>query len=278
MSSGRRYVPRRMASPKVAFFGDSFVRLFGLLERPDVVVRGFKGASAKGLGRADNENGSSITRYVTSPFSRGLERIVFSFGSVDVHLSFYYMKYVKGEDIDLLSIANRYVDFVANLTTDPSVQKIVLGVYYSPLQDETVGPSLISYGSLTEEQSELVSGSKDAELRVRQERVRSFNEALRTRCEQRGITYDDINDEMSDAETMQMKDLYRDVSNHNIHVVWETTLILWVQKWKWFRDLTPPGFIQGLEDTLEEYLKTKPWAQTKHAAKQQELKMLINNN
>lgn len=250
---------------KVAFFGDSFVRLFGLLERPDVMVRGFKGGSAKGLGREGNENRDTILNFVDGP-GRHLERLVFVFGSVDVHLSFYYMKYVKGQDIDLDTIAEKYVDFVADLPATPSCVKTIVGVYYSPLADADVGPSLASYGSLTEEQAALVSGSHDAELRNRQERVIAFNRAIKKRCEERDVQYDDINDVMTDSETYEIKDAYKDVSNHNIHIVWETTLLLWLDRWAWLKDLTPPGFAEGLQSTLEKYLKTKPWAERTHVA------------
>mmetsp|Transcript_19364 Transcript_19364/g.39148 ORF Transcript_19364/g.39148 Transcript_19364/m.39148 type:complete len:420 (-) Transcript_19364:63-1322(-) len=253
---------------KVAFFGDSFVRLFGLIERPDVMVRGFKGASAKGLGREGNENRDTIRNFVDGPTGKHLERLVFVFGSVDVHLSFYYTKYVKGQDIDLDDIAEKYVDFVADLSTaDSSVKKTIVGVYFSPLADADVGPSLASYGSLTEEQAALVSGSHDAELRNRQERVLAFNNAVRKRCEERGcVQYEDINDVMTDSETYEIKDAYKDVSNHNIHIVWETTLLLWLDRWSWLKDLTPPGFSEGLQRTLETYLKTKPWAERTHVA------------
>ena len=205
------------SGPRVAFSGDSFVRLFGLIDKPTVKVRGFKGASAKGLGREGNENRTTITSFVESMGS-SVERLVFVFGSVDVHLSFYYMKYVKGQDIDLETIAEKYVDFVADLPSDPSVVKTVVGVYFSPLEDADVGPSLHSYGSLTEEQAALVSESDDAHLKNRQERVMLFNRVLEKRCEERNVEYCDINTEMADTETLVIKDAYKDVSNHNIHI------------------------------------------------------------
>jgi len=204
---------------RVAFFGDSFVRLFGLVDRPEVYVRGFKGSSAKGLGREGNENRDAIRRWVASNEGK-LERLVFAFGSVDVHLSYYYVKYVKEGEIDLDTIAIGYCDFVADLSAPPGVVKTVLGVYPSPLADASVGPSLASYGSLSDEQAALVSASDDAKLLVRQERVRSFNRALEARCAERGVRYEDVETEIMDTETMEIKDAYRDVSDHNIHIVW----------------------------------------------------------
>ena len=253
------------AGPKAAFFGDSFVRLFGLIDEPTIKVRGFKGGSAKGLGREDNENRNVITSAVERMGSN-VERLVFVFGSVDVHLSFYYMKYVKGADIDLDDIAESYVDFVAGLPSDPSVIKTVVGVYFSPLEDADVGPSLHSYGSLTEEQAALVSESDDAKLKNRQERVMFFNKILKKQCEERNIEYCDINEEMTDPETLVIKESFKDISNHNIHLVWETTLLLWLDKWEWLRAMAPPDFASGLQSTLEDYLATKPWAEKTHVA------------
>ena len=44
------------------FFGDSFVRLFGLVRHPEVSVQAFKGATCRGLGKEGNENRVDITR------------------------------------------------------------------------------------------------------------------------------------------------------------------------------------------------------------------------
>jgi len=44
------------------FFGDSFVRLFGLVCHPEVSVKAFKGATCRGLGKDGNENRVDITR------------------------------------------------------------------------------------------------------------------------------------------------------------------------------------------------------------------------
>ena len=48
----------------------------------------------------------------------------------------------------------------------------------------------------------------------------------------------------------------------------ETTLLLWLDKWPWLKELTPPGFAEGLQRTLDAYLKTKPWAERSHVAEE----------
>ena len=257
----RRSGPPPPAKLRYAFFGDSFVRLFGLIEHPALHVHGFRGASAKGLGRAGNENAETISRYIRRNHAT-LERCIFVFGSVDVHLSYYYKKYALGQSIDLEEIARGYVAFVNALPT--TARKTIVGVYPSPLEDDVVVPSLIAYGSLPEEQRAPLTGSNDIQLAVRQARVLAFNRSLANECAKMNLDYVDMWDEILDESTMMIRDQYRDVSDHNIHIVWETTIMLWLEKWQWLKELTSPTFQAQLNRTLEEYLATKPWAERTH--------------
>eukprot|EP00977_Amphora_coffeiformis_P005232 scaffold1120_cov142-Amphora_coffeaeformis.AAC.4 len=244
------------------FFGDSFVRLFSLVENPSIRIKAFKGASAKGLGRVDNINRAQITRECAT--ARATDRFIFSFGSVDVHLSYYHKTYVLGEDMDLEDIAARYVEFVASL--DTPAKKTIVGVYPSPVDDEKVVLSLLNYGSLSEEKADTVAASDDVKLAVRQGRVKTFNRALATHCRTHGIQYDDLLDEMLDDSGLQIREQFRDVSDHNIHIVWETTILEWLEKWPWLKELAPASFHEKSEQTLREYLKTKPWAERTHVS------------
>lgn len=250
---------------KFAFFGDSFVRLFGLVEHPSINVRAFKGASAKGLGRSENENSHHIAQYLDQ--QPHLERCIFSFGNVDVHMSFYYKTYVLNEVIALDEIAKTYVEFVASLPT--KAKRTIVGVYPSPLEDTDVAESLLKYGSIQEDQKETVAASDDVKLRVRQERVKSFNYVLAQECQKHGIQYVDLMNEIMDNSTLKIREAYRDVSDQNVHVVWETTILLWLEKFPWLKRLAPPTFQARLNRTLKEYLATKPWAERTHVSQKQ---------
>lgn len=247
---------------KFAFFGDSFVRLFGLVEHSSIEVQAFKGGSAKGLGRVGNQNREHITRYVNE--QRQLKRCIFSFGNVDVHMSYFYKKYVLQEGIDLDDVAKTYVKFVASLPT--KAKRTIVGVYPSPLEDKDVAPSLLKYGSIKEEQMEMVAASDDAKLRLRQERVMSFNRILAIECQKHGIEYVDLMQEIMDSNTLKILEAYRDVSDLNVHIIWETTILLWLEKWPWLKELVPPTLQAKLNHTLKEYLATKPWAERSHVS------------
>ena len=75
------------------FFGDSFVRLFGLVRHPDVSVHAFKGATCRGLGKEGNENRVEITRRLAAKPEAKVA--IFTFGNVDVHFSYYYSLHGK---------------------------------------------------------------------------------------------------------------------------------------------------------------------------------------
>lgn len=325
---------------KAIFFGDSFIKLFGLVNEytdavlktpPTIEVQKYKAASAKGLCREGNENRRKICQTMekirlgsshqstnnnhndtkSTPTSAypNLERLVFCFGSVDVHMSFYYKKYVQHQPLDendLRGIATNYVDFVAGLETGITnnttpLTKLIVGIYPSPLCDEDVGNSLLAYGSLeTKDQVAAVDASDDRFIESRQARVDLFNRALQDRCDfhnhQNGsnknkgvLEYWDVRDDLlthdEATQRVKIKDAYKDVSDLNIHLIHETTLQLWVQKWPWYEALTTwnngtasqttnnrnilhnkMSFLEYLQKTFEEYRKTKPWAERTHVA------------
>ena len=298
-----RHSHNKLEHIKAIFFGDSFIKLFGLLNdysdsilrTPHTIeVQKYKAASAKGLCREGNDNRSKILRTTEQIRRRSypnLERLVFCFGSVDVHMSFYYKKFVQQQPLsneNIVQIAHDYIDFVASLETDKPITKLIVGIYPSPLCDKDVGASLLAYGSLeTEDQVTAVNESDDKRIELRQERVDLFNKSLKDRCEHHnqqsdsnGILeyWDARHDLLTIDETtdrFKVKDAYKDVSDLNIHLIHETTLQLWVQKWPWYQALTTSGsnhptkqksFVGYLQETFDEYRKTKPWAERTHVA------------
>ncbi len=234
------------------------------MDSPHIEVVPFKGGSAKGIGREENENRAKIQRLVNQVRP---ERLVFCFGSVDVHLSYFHAR-VNGKEVDYEAVARHYLDFIHTDLTEvvPPDMITIVGVYPSPLDDDDVAEAVANYGSMEKDQVHLLDGTRDVSNEARQGRVRLFNSHLREGCARHGFFFDDVYDEMMDPATDKMKDSFRDVSSHNIHVVWETTVLLWMKRWPWFRALAPPGFEEGLQETLDEYLKTKPWAERTHVA------------
>jgi len=134
----------------------------------NVEVVKFKGATAKGLTRAENANRQALLSLCQhNSYRAGF----FSFGQVDIHFSFFFdlakKKSVEIDNPQLLAkmysdLATNYIDFVASL---PNIsKKIVLAVYPSPVDDDRVPRQLLHYGILTED--EVVGLSKETWFKV----------------------------------------------------------------------------------------------------------------
>ena len=103
----------RLPEAGYLIFGDSFSRIFSLVRHAEIGIKPYKGGSAKGLTKPGNTNREDIAKTLAQ--RPGTHTAVFVFGSVDVHMSYYYCKYGREppEEIDLEAIARAYVAFVA---------------------------------------------------------------------------------------------------------------------------------------------------------------------
>jgi hypothetical protein len=183
-------------------------------------------------------------------------------------------------------------------------KKTIVGVYPSAPDDDYVRQALVAYGSLSEEQSQGIPNI-DVLLQTRQDRVMRFNQILQECCIEKEINFVDCFDDLcsrsendSDNSNVttttattpggtvvisgtatgvatgctastgipRLRDEFRDISKCNIHLVWETTLLLWMRRLPWLSTLAPPGFEQQLQETFAKYADTKPWADKSHGS------------
>ena len=133
----------------------------------------------------------------------------------------------------------------------------VVAAYPSSLVDDDKVPQCLScYGILTEGQAASIP-AQDCELAARQGRVREFNGHLARYCAERGVEYYDLFDELVDPDSLKLREQYLDISELNIHVIWETTLLLWLQRLPFLKERTRPGFEAELEASLSKYIRDK---------------------
>jgi hypothetical protein len=79
---------------KILIFGDSFSNTFKSFKDPNIKVFTYKGATAKGLTKINNENRKDILKNINKdPNFKGC--LIFVFGNVDLHLSYYYNLLLK---------------------------------------------------------------------------------------------------------------------------------------------------------------------------------------
>lgn len=168
-------------------FGDSFAGIFKLLDaKACVKVVVLKGSTAKGLTKPDHQNRSKIGQIVNQYRPTCC---LFSFGQVDVHLSFYYDLLVKGIDHlpNLREIASQYVEFIASI--EHPCTKIVLAVYPCAVKTENVKYMLHPYTGVAQDvvdacPEEIWTSATQAEMRIA--RLIEFNSGLEESCKLHG--------------------------------------------------------------------------------------------
>lgn len=198
------------------FFGDSFVGIFTLLKDKSVRVYKYKGSTLKGLTKRDNKNRNSILEVVNK--YANINCCVFSFGQVDLHFSYYYKK-VKEEKFMMKYMAEKYVEFIDGLPNCNN--KILIGIYPSPVKDEDLYNQLVSYGIISKGTK---LDSKYTKHSFRLNLFKKFNSLLKKECMKRKIVYVDIGDIVLDKKGV-VKGIYKDpISKYNVHLLWEPLL------------------------------------------------------
>ena len=86
-----------------------------------------------------------------------------------------------------------------------------------------------------------------------------LNRLLAARCAEKGVSYHDTFDEMTveEKDGPRLRPEYVDLSDLNIHVVWETTILLWVERLPWLKERAPPDFAERVTKSLTKYLLQK---------------------
>lgn len=260
---------RPSSSSRTLVCGDSFCSIFSLLGKESgVEVVKFKGGTAKGLTRLDNENRKrllALTKQIKDVNPDGYRCAFFSFGQVDVHFSYYFDLVKKGIGLDSAYIsqfykdmATHYIDFVASL---PNIKKkFVIAVYPSPLDDDRVPRQLIHYGILTEE--EVLSFPMEKWLEVvrrdeRNKRLAMFNDACRQVCASHDIEFVSLHDQLLDENHRFVRREYVDISPYNVHLLWEPLMKIFCDRFDGMGFGVEWKHLQNLDASADTYLKDK---------------------
>ena len=231
----------------------------------------FKGGTAKGLTRHDNENRKrllSLSRSIKMSNPVGEYRCgFFSFGQVDIHFSFYFDLVKKG--VELLmdhsyvskmyqEMATHYIDFVASL---PNIsKKHVIAVYPSPVHDFRVPRQLVHYGILTED--EVLSFPKEKWLAVvrrdeRNKRLALFNDACRQVCASHDIEFISFHDQLLDENYQYVRAEFIDISPYNVHLLWEPLMKIFCERFDGMGFGVEWKHLENLDASASTYIKDK---------------------
>jgi hypothetical protein len=235
-------------------FGDSFVGPFKLIRDRRVRVYKFKGATMKGLTKADNENRRTIQSAMSK--TRNIKCAVFNFGQVDLYFSYYYKKFVKGERFMMADMVKRYVKFISELDCR-NCHKIVFGVYPSTIQDQHVFGCLLNYGIMQKDAIRRISESEKKRVSkhaFRHTLYKKMNGLLQKECAIRHIEYIGFDDALLGDDRRLKKEFVNPVSL-SIHLLWEPLLPILLKKLKCCK--IKHKFKVNLASSLQDFIRRK---------------------
>ncbi len=237
-------------------FGDSFIGPFKLIDDDNLEVYKFKGATMKGLGKKNNENSIKIKNIVKKNQNR-INCLVFNFGQVDLHFSFYYVKFHKKETFNMEEIVKNYINFIKKLKCK-KCNKNVLAIFPTTIQDKDVFDCLQIYGILSKEDIKSISKSdieKYSNYKFRIKMYYDFNKLLKKYCKLNNLRFINCEDKLLDNNNRLRYRFKDQISKYNIHLLWESLIPILLSKLE--KCKIKKKYKYSLNQTYKKYLSNK---------------------
>lgn len=246
-------------------FGDSFSKIFTLFKDTKIQVFSYKGATLKGIAKNTNDSRLVIERAIRK--NKNITHAVFSFGQVDLNLSFYY-DIVKnngiipnGGCIHYSEYIKQYIEWISNIPG--RFRRIIIVPYPSPLDAAHTINSLINYGSLTKEEvqmyyAQLEFCSNDI---IRSTRYFEFLYNMQKNCHKysfhNNIIYTNLNKYILN-ENLEIKNEFRDVSEFNMHLRWGPIIPCIIEEFK-LNDvkISDKDIVDNINEIEDKYIQNK---------------------
>jgi hypothetical protein len=151
--------------------------------------------------------------------------LIFYFGTVDVHFSYFYKILNEKENIDkndfIDNICKTYVYFIDSLS---GLNKYIITPYYNPVNDENYLTCLLKYNVITEEIYKSVDKKAFEQKYNRQHRneiVDLFHFYLKKYTKNKKIKIINLNKFVANKNGLIKEEFKDPVSIYNIHILWE---------------------------------------------------------
>jgi hypothetical protein len=246
-------------------FGDSFSRVFTLFKDSRMQVFSYKGATLKGITKNTNDNRLAIERAIKK--NKNITHAVFSFGQVDLNLSFYY-DIVKNNGIipnggcaHYSEYIKQYIGWVSNIPG--RFRRIIIVPYPSPLDADHTLNSLINYGSLTKEEVQIYHAQLEFCTNdiVRSTRYFEFIHNLQKNCIKfnfsDNLIFVNLNKYILN-ENLLIKNEFCDVSEFNMHLRWGPLIPFIIREFQ-YNDvpITSKDVVENIDEIEDKYIQDK---------------------
>lgn len=213
----------------ILIVGTSCCLLFSLIDDSNIQIKHFKGASILGLIKSDNENREQI-KLLVEKYNLSLKKIIFYFGTVDIHFSYFYNLIYRNRnlltDINLNFeiISKKYIDFIDSLKCN--CEKIIIGPSPSTLLNEfEIYDRLIMYHIINKQdfptlnsidESIVLNFSKNNQIKV----FKTLNKYLNKYCQQK-YKFINLSSICLNKKGVIKKKFIHKYNKLNIHLNWE---------------------------------------------------------
>lgn len=211
---------------KIFIFGDSYAKCFKELNSsPNIIVKYYGGKSAKGINK---EIGEDIIK-ILEKNSKDICCIIILFGQVDIHFSYYYKTIEHNTDFLYDGVINNYIDFIIKL------KKYTSEIYVINILPNTAEPvefrdMLVHANTISEKNKNSKKLIDMLIIKNQIKRLKKINDLLKKKCDQIGVAFLNCNKYI--LQSNKINPIYITKTKYDLHVIWETFIILILKKYK----------------------------------------------
>jgi hypothetical protein len=236
-----------MSEKKILIFGDSFIEPFKLIKDKRYIITKFKGGTLKGIIKPTNPNHIKMHQIINK-YKNNIEGIIFFFGSVDIHFSYYYnILNNKAENNSISNIKktlNSYKQMILNILQNYNINNIVvINPFINPVDKEfkIAISQLLNYHIITHKDLS-INNMKKLNVNIKNANkfffkyselmAKTFNNQQNNINSKNNIIYINFNKQtinnIHNHNKAVIKPKYKDFGLTNIHLLYKPVLFLFL--------------------------------------------------
>jgi hypothetical protein len=239
---------------KIFIFGDSYVRCFDYLNKnPNTIVKSFPSKSASSLYK--NEIGDTILKLLNL-YKNDIKCILIAFGQVDIHFIYYNKEIELEQKFSYEKTIENYFLFIMKLT-NYTKNIYVINILPNTAKTNNFIELLIYAKSISKENSSKFKNLLNSKDQIK--RLSIINKKLKLKCKKDKITFLELNKYII-LDNYKINSIYITKSPYDLHLFWETFIILILKKFKTCLDISHFPLLEPIyiysDRKLLKYIKT----------------------
>jgi hypothetical protein len=230
---------------KILIFGDSFIGPFTLLKDNRYIITKFKGGTLKGIIKQNNENHIKMMKIINK-YKNNIGGIIFFFGSVDIHFSYYYNNLFKKEKNNSISeikqVIKKYYSMILKISNKFNNIKItIINPFINPIDKDfklnvwqLLNYRIITHNDLNIQNMKIINNNIKNANKFFFKYSEILYKTFKLNNSNNNIKYINFNKEtitnINNPLKAKIKKEYKDYSKTNIHLLYKPVLLLFLNK------------------------------------------------